>query len=418
MRFSFLGLFLGIAACSSPAGPANPAQQGKTEAKSPQPNASAIASAAPAVSSSVAPSLPRQCPPCTGTTPICSHGVCVGITDLGKDPSSLAFLSNGSARYIGSTGFSSELSQDGKEVVGGSSSTCVLSRAGKVVCRAPNQAFTEVTQLEGATHLTMASNNVCASRTNGDILCIAADAGLRKISDVVIVARQLSSSVVQFEHSEGHACARLENGNVLCWGQNGYAQCGTKKYVVLDSNALYVLQAELAEGVSNAIDVALTNMSSCAVTGDGGVLCWGQLIGNELNDRGATDRMLAQSMTAADQRALEATPRANFYKSTYRKPQKIPGLKDIVKIAFALNRLWAVRKDGTIAWVAENDIGSKRPKIEVFQGASDVVRFAANWDRACVLTSQHELFCWREKDYGSKDPSPFEVQKIGFEWEP
>lgn len=81
-----------------------------------------------------------------------------------------------------------------------------------------------------------------------------------------------------------HACARLNNGEVACWGQNIAGQLGIGHFEPIEgSSQSYPLQrVDLAEGVKHVS--AGTNMS-CAITLSDDLYCWGRL-SSQLNGIG------------------------------------------------------------------------------------------------------------------------------------
>ena len=79
----------------------------------------------------------------------------------------------------------------------------------------------------------------------------------------------LGSGVTKISGTEIHACALTEGGSVKCWGNGGNGRLGdgafTSRFSPTDVIGLD----------SGAIDIAAANYSTCAVTGSGGVKCWG-----------------------------------------------------------------------------------------------------------------------------------------------
>ena len=67
----------------------------------------------------------------------------------------------------------------------------------------------------------------------------------------------------------GHACARLENGDVYCWGQGENGQLGDGS---IDIHATPVQ----ARGVAHAKQVTAGLEETCALVEDGRVFCWGK----------------------------------------------------------------------------------------------------------------------------------------------
>jgi len=66
-----------------------------------------------------------------------------------------------------------------------------------------------------------------------------------------------------------HACARVSNGMVRCWGQNDFGQLGNGTVSASSSSPVTV------SGLTNVLQVATGASHSCAVLTDNTVRCWG-----------------------------------------------------------------------------------------------------------------------------------------------
>jgi cysteine-rich repeat protein len=85
-------------------------------------------------------------------------------------------------------------------------------------------------------------------------------------------------AAVQVAASEDHACARLADGAVRCWGSNGRGKLGLKK-TFADLQALgddeHPSDQPPVELGGEAIHIAAGGDHTCAVRKDGRLLCWG-----------------------------------------------------------------------------------------------------------------------------------------------
>jgi alpha-tubulin suppressor-like RCC1 family protein len=76
-------------------------------------------------------------------------------------------------------------------------------------------------------------------------------------------------SVEELEVGVETTCARLDDGSVWCWGDNGLGALGRDPTIDWSGTPAPV------SGVSGAIDLALGHRFGCALTSAGSVACWG-----------------------------------------------------------------------------------------------------------------------------------------------
>lgn len=81
----------------------------------------------------------------------------------------------------------------------------------------------------------------------------------------------------------GSACAITVNGGVVCWGDNTFGQLGNNSTT---GSPVPVPVTGLASG---AASVSVGTQSACALTTSGGVLCWGNNVDGQLGDNSTTN---------------------------------------------------------------------------------------------------------------------------------
>ena len=92
-------------------------------------------------------------------------------------------------------------------------------------------------------------------------------------------------SVASVSAGTFHTCALTTEGGVMCWGANGNGQLGDGSSVERRTSPVNV--AGLANGV---VAVSAGELHTCALTGSGRVKCWGENGNGQLGDGTTTDR--------------------------------------------------------------------------------------------------------------------------------
>jgi hypothetical protein len=142
------------------------------------------------------------------------------------------------------------------------------------------ERFGPVKDLRDVVQLSLGSEHACARIADGSVKCwgesMAAGVG-DGIQDVPKTIARLKD-VVDIEAGGSASCARLHDGAVKCWGRYDFG-------AGMDAPKVPVPVPWL-RGVSR---LALGMFHSCALGGDGAVLCWGENQHGELGD-GTNDK--------------------------------------------------------------------------------------------------------------------------------
>ncbi len=173
--------------------------------------------------------------------------------------------------------------------------TCALTTAGGVKCWGGNDhgqlgngtttgspTPADVSGLaSGIKAIAVGDTGVCALTTGGGVKCwgrLAAgpndtspDQSYRPVD-----VPGLSSGVQAIAVGVGHACALTTGGGVKCWGSNAAGQLGDG---TTEHRYTPVAVAGLDAG---AKAISASGGHTCAVTGSGGVKCWGTKVGGKL----------------------------------------------------------------------------------------------------------------------------------------
>ena len=213
------------------------------------------------------------------------------------------------------------------QVSAGSNSTCVLDNEGSVKCWGKvewgqlgngetgskntysypinvKQDKSNDDPLKNIVQISSGFNYHCALSTTGTVKCwgklewIQSDSA--DISSMIHPypmeimdgkdSKTPLSGVVQLATGKAHACALMKNEQVKCWGKLGTGQLGngetshTKSYPY---PVTVVSGKNTSNPLTEVIQIASGNLTSCALIKDGSVKCWGSGINGQLGNDNA-----------------------------------------------------------------------------------------------------------------------------------
>ncbi len=332
------------------------------------------------------------------TSGLCEAGVCVRALDLAMGPvHTCAAMSDGSVRCWGSN--SRGQLGDGT----------FLARPAPITLAGLS-----------ATQVAAAGEHTCARLTDGSIRCWGANmAGQLGAGDVTTASpspRPVGGITTAAEVTAGqfHACARLADGTVACWGH--YLQVGTMSpagcsgeacasqrpvgalagVLGLSAGAAFTLARMMdggavrrwgiepptglmfpspapIGGLSGVLDVSAGERHACVLLSDRTVRCWGsgamgQLGSGDTRDYGSGD------------------------------PAAVVGLTDVTQLAAGQYHTCARRGDGGV-WCWGNLPGASLTAGPV-GGLGGVVEVASGSRSACARLTGGGVRCWGNNDFG------------------
>jgi alpha-tubulin suppressor-like RCC1 family protein len=231
--------------------------------------------------------------------------------------------------------------------------------------------------------LAVSRAHACALADSGGVTCWGSDrygelgdgatTGIAGPVDVV----GLSGGVRAIAAGAYHTCAVGDDGGVTCWGLNVHGQLGNG--TIADSNA-----PANVTGLSSGVTAIVAGMEhTCALTGAGGVKCWG-----------------------ADSFGQLGTGKVANY---YIVPVDVVGLEDpVIAIAAGAYHTCAITTGGTVACWGYNVYGqlgdgtrtnSSRP-VRVAGLDGGVTAIAAGVDHTCAVAADGRVTCWGSNRYG------------------
>ena len=101
----------------------------------------------------------------------------------------------------------------------------------------------------------------------------------------------LGDEAVAVELSAGsyHTCARLEGGDLRCWGHNSHGQLGRGHIDDIGDDEDPALVELPLTGDQQVVELAAANRHTCARLSDGGVMCWGRNDNGQLGYANSAD---------------------------------------------------------------------------------------------------------------------------------
>jgi alpha-tubulin suppressor-like RCC1 family protein len=188
-----------------------------------------------------------------------------------------------------------------------------------------------------------------------------------------------------------HACALVQDGTILCWGNNTDGELGNGATV--DGTEIISTVPVKVLNVSQAVSIATGDYHTCAVLSSGVVQCWGWNGEGELGNgkSGSSSRY--------------SVP-ANV---------KVDGVNDLTNVASVVGgatSTCAVLKDGSVKCWGDNSYNqlgngnnnSTTIPVQVVNATmsplSQITKMALQDSHACAIQTGGSLYCWGYNAYG------------------
>ncbi len=346
-------------------------------------------------------------------TPVEVVGLTSGVTALAAGSIHTCALTNGGGVKCWGGNFEGQLGDNSStrrltpvEVIGlasgitaiaaGWEHTCALTNSGGVKCwgwngygqLGDNSTTDRRTPVEviglasGVTTIGAGRLHTCALTSGGGVKCwgwnrygqLGDNSWTDHLTPVDVAG--LASGVTALAAGWYHTCALTSGGGVKCWGQNQYGQLGD------NGTATRLTPGEVTGLTSGVVAIAAGYAHTCALTGGGGVKCWGWNEYGQLGDNG------------------------NSYRGA---PVDVVGLASgVTALAAGWYHACALTSGGGIkCWgqneygqLGDNSFGYRLTPVEVAELTSGVIGLAAGHDHTCALISGGGVKCWGRNDYG------------------
>lgn len=279
------------------------------------------------------------------------------------------------------------------------------------------------------------STFACGRARTGNVFCwgsagpgIGAASPQTSLSPVEVT---LPGTAIALDVGTSHACVVLQDGSVLCWGEGGSGELGNGALV----GSARPVVVQLAAG-TRLHTIAAGAASTCAVTENDEVICWGSGTHGQLGPAGnqgsavptlvplpdgveavavvagshhncavtAGDQMLCWGRNQAGQLGTGAAGQPSS------QPLAVVSLSGISGGAAGAAHSCSMGRDGRIQCWGAGALGQigdgglttrLEPVVPTMPAGVQFHRIAAGADHSCALTTAGEIYCWGQKGEGS-----------------
>lgn len=231
------------------------------------------------------------------------------------------------------------------------------------------------------TAITGGTDHSCALGADGTVWCwghnVAGQLGNNTMNDsgAPVLVSDVTSAIA-IAAGRAHNCAVLRDGSVTCWGANNAGQLGNG-----NMNGMPVSTPATIQGLGGVTAVAAGGDTTCAVTDQGALSCWGANTVGQLGDGTS---------------------------SLHTKPNAVPIDGAVVSVAVGHDFTCALTGTGSVLCAGQNLQGQLgqgnlinppvpgKPMQVALPGNS--VAITAGDEFACSLDAQARVWCWGADD--------------------
>ncbi|MCB9594312.1 MAG: hypothetical protein H6719_16380 [Sandaracinaceae bacterium] len=185
----------------------------------------------------------------------------------------------------------------------------------------------------------------------------------------------LPADLMSITAGTNHDCALDSTGAVLCWGANGSLQCAVEG----SDGAPPLSTAVVAiDGVPPSTQLSANGQSTCAVTREGEVFCWG-----------------ADDLGQTGQGPSDESPRPP------RLPGRVADVSDAVAVSVGLEHACALDRSGVASCWGANSRGELgvapselRDRPLPVPGLPPLVQISAGQHFTCAVDVASSVWCW------------------------
>lgn len=202
--------------------------------------------------------------------------------------------------------------------------------------------------------------------------------------------------VAQLSSGPGHRCAVLRNGNLACWGNNGYGQLG----IEIDETQPPVGGPRYVPTREDPVEVAAGGTHSCARFADGSIDCWGANVDASLGfaARCAIDDNLCVSLpeTLAVENAVAIAAGGPGALDTDASGLPLPASFSCAILSDETVQCWGANGQGQAGPDRKEAVRAEPTLLLDADGEpyTEVIGISLGRAHACLFNAGGELYCW------------------------
>jgi len=260
--------------------------------------------------------------------------------------------------------------------------------------------------LEGVEELTLAWSVACARLGNGRVACWGDEGNELGYGRRPVLAPGLDD-VAELASGAMFTCARRRSGAVSCWGSGENGELGSAPTDRCGKRGRPCATAPLeVRGLGKTVSLDACEQHACAVSADGTVRCWGTSPAVDVAGSKAPWRVpgISDAVQVVTGNAFACvrtrTGRARCWGHGSLKPAPVPGLSDATQLAAGEGAACALKKSGAVAcWGAGIYLGDRSPMMKAREAPGPVLmNLETPLDGAKELWAETTHLCVRRAD--------------------
>jgi alpha-tubulin suppressor-like RCC1 family protein len=176
-------------------------------------------------------------------------------------------------------------------IAAGSDNSCALRANGEVVCWGTDYLPTDeyapntprlIDGVQSPVSIAVGYGHLCAALSTGEVACWGLNTSYQAgalhpstIFDPTVVTGLGAAELVAA--GESHSCA-VQSGKVSCWGENSHAELG------IDRRSEPMAEPQAVVGLSSVVQIAAGDFHTCVLLSSGDIRCWGNNEWGQLGD--------------------------------------------------------------------------------------------------------------------------------------